>query len=122
MDSDISQVSSFVPTKLNVKKGLKTKNLSDKDKNEENVLIITPTTSSNKSRIPPKNKVQTIIAETQIDPLIPKDLISSFIKELTKTLYIKGSDIIFKCNPVANIANDYFGTSIDGYWLLNAMQ
>ena len=34
MDSDISQISSFVPTKPNVKKGLKTKNLSDKGTNE----------------------------------------------------------------------------------------
>ena len=121
MESDIPQMPRFEPPKTNVKKGLKTKKLSDKDTNEENVIIITPSIIRNKPRIQ-KDRAQTINAETQTDTLIPKDLISSFIKELTKMLYIKGADIIFKCNPVANIANDYFGTSIDGYWLHNAMQ
>ena len=95
--------------------------MPDKDTNEENIIIITPTITKNKSHAQ-KERVQTINAETQTETLVPKDLISSFIRELTKTLYIKGSDIIFKCNPVSKIANEYFGTSFDGYWLLNAMQ
>ena len=97
---------------------------------QENVIIIQQDpnhgkkTIVTKSREIPNNnqKGSYVNKKVNTDPLVDKNVIGLFLKEICRVPCIEGGNIVFRCDNLAKIVNHFFSLDVDGSWLLTIMQ